>query len=921
MIGRDDERAVVAQFVSAAGARRAVLTIDGEAGIGKSTLLREAITVARAAGMEVLRTSPGEQESTLTFTGLTDLLATIDADAITQLPDPQRHAIAAATLRTDAGSQPLDQRAIGTGLANLLDALAASEPLIVAVDDLQWLDAPSLDALTFALRRTAARVSLLVCRRVSPDSSTPDLAACMPGDVWRDRIELGGLSLGATFVLVREQLGIALPRVRLARLWESSQGNPLLALELARAGGDRLADLPHQGLPLSDRLRHLLIARLASLSIGGRETCLALAAAGRATSDTLRPLDLERGVLEAEAAGIVTVAATRLSFSHPLLAEAALAAATESERRRMHARLADAVSDPEERARHLALADPSRSRATSAALDAAAAGAELRGAISAAIVLSRLAVERTPEGDHDNEWLRRISLARRLFQAGETGAALDALARRDTHCPPGRLRAEAELLIRDIAWVVHLEPAVALSAARNALAHAGDDPVLRARALVAELSCNPEGMDTLASATEARQLLESLPDADARLLATVRMTEVGCRCLAGHPVESDELWAIVARGCDDSLFRSTDEAMWVLPVLLRWIDDDHGALAALDELAQRADEEGNESAIPYVLGHRVSTLLELGRLREAVEAAERHIAHAEATRQDGQAIQGLLLLARVHAALGEFDAASAEAGEVRQVVSVADDPWLLASVAGVLGSIALRRGQHTLARDELERWSSENRRAGVAGPAFNHHYVDYVEAVLACGDRAAAGAIVEDLVILAGRARRPSAIAACLHARALVAAHDGNLEDALAHLDTLLAHDDRGFNAIARGRALVLQGTLHRRLKRKAAARASIEQARMLFDQTDARYWKVVADAELTRVGRRSADPLALTETERRIAELAAQGLTNRKVAERAFVSAKTVEANLARAYRKLGIRSRAELGAWMAASTSNGVT
>jgi DNA-binding NarL/FixJ family response regulator len=586
----------------------------------------------------------------------------------------------------------------------------------------------------------------------------------------------------------------------------------------------------------------------------------------------------------------------------------------------MHSRLAEFVTDPEERARHLALADPARSGATSAALEAAAAGAELRGAISSAIVLSRLAVERTPEGEPDDEWRRRITLARHLFQAGESAAALDELGPRDAHCPGGRLRAEAELLIRDIAWVVDLEPAVALSAARRALAHAGNDPILRARALVAELGCNPEGMDTLAMAIEARRLLESAQDVDPRLLATVRMTEVGCRCLAGQPVEPDELWAIVARERDGGLWRSTDEAMWVLPVLLRWIDDDHGALAALDEMTERADEEGNESAMPYLLGHRVSTLLQLARYREAALVARQHLDAAEATRQDGQGVQGLLLLARVNAELGNFEAAAVAAREVDRNVSAADDSWLLASVAGVLGMIALRRGEHGTARREFDRWLSETRRSRIAGPAINHHYVDYVEATLLCGDRASAAAVVDDLVAVADRAQRPSAIAAGAHARALLAASDGELNEALATLDTLLARDDRGFNPVARGRALLLHGAVNRRLKRKAAARSSLEQARSLFEQVEASYWTALAEAELTRVGKRAADRLALTETERRIAELAAQGLTNREVAEQAFVSAKTVEANLSRAYSKLGIRSRAELGAWLAASRSANV-
>ena len=916
IVGRDGERAIVARFVAAAGCGPAVLTIDGTAGIGKTALWQHALHVAAAAGSRILTTAPGEQESQLTFTALTDLLQTLDASLIEDLPVPQRVAVEAATLRAPAGNEAVDERAIATGLVTLLRALATHGPVLIAIDDVQWLDAPSRNALQFAIHRLEGAVGVLACRRVPSDGV--DLGDVLPAGAWREHIELGGLSIAATYVLVHERLGIALPRARLNRLFELAQGNPLLALELVRAIGEHGESAVPGGMALPDRLGHLIGTRLAALPDEAAAACLAVACAGRASLELLRQLGLEDGLRAAEEAGVLTVGAARVDFVHPLLSAASQRRASAPQRREMHARLAEIVVHAEARARHLALADPAPQPETANALDAAAEAAARRGSISAAIDLGRLALERTPPADVEQEWRRRIALAANLYAAGESLAAADVLADRSLNCPAGSLRAQAELLMIEVAFH-SISAQEAARCAHAALEHA-EDPVQRARALLSLDVVERPDRDSGRPA-EALRCLAELEQPDGPTMAWAGMSQLYFSQLAGEPVDVADVDALVELERQGRVWRSSDNAASNRPVLLTWIDEPSAALAALDELERRAEEEGNEGSVPYFLGHRCSCLISLARFREAAETAARHMAHAEATGQDGQTFQGRYLMASVAAYIGDLDAARAETAALLETASEAQDTWLIDRLHGLLGVIELARGDNTAARAQLDLWFQGSRRSGELGPAVRRYYVDYVEALLACGDQRAAHELVDWVVAAAEKSRRRAPEAAGLHGRALLAADAGDLRGALGFVDRVLAFTPLYVNDLERGRALLLAGVVHRRLKEKAAAQDALTSARALFETIGAVHFLARTDAELARIGRRSMDRLAITVTERRVAELAAQGLTNREVAERAFISTKTVEANLARVYRKLGIRSRAELGAWMAANVASDET
>jgi AAA ATPase-like protein len=235
VIGREQERAAVDRFLADAASAPA-LVLSGEAGIGKTTLWEAGIATARERGLRVLAARPASAEIQLSFVALGDLLYGVEAEALGQLPSPQRHALEVAMLRAEPEGAPPEPRAIALALHGALDALAASAPVVVAIDDAQWLDPQSAAALVFAARRlTEEPVRFLIARR--DDAPSPVEAAFAPDRV--ARIELGALSLGATRRLLGERLGLTLPRRVLRRVLEAAHGNPFVALELGRGLAER----------------------------------------------------------------------------------------------------------------------------------------------------------------------------------------------------------------------------------------------------------------------------------------------------------------------------------------------------------------------------------------------------------------------------------------------------------------------------------------------------------------------------------------------------------------------------------------------------------------------------------------------------------------------------------------------------------
>lgn len=363
IISRRPERVAAEEFLDAAAGGARALLLEGEAGIGKTLLWQEALERARARGFRVLSARPAGSEVELSFAALGDLLDGALELALPELPAPRRRALETALLLAEPEGPAPDQRAVALAFLGALRILAGSGPLLVAVDDLQWLDASSGSVLAFAARRLGDEpVALLAAARATPGAPVPfALDRAFPEGSFR-RLALGPLSVGAVHELLRTRLGLTLPRWALARVHEAAGGNPLFALEIGREltrQGSQVS--PEEPLPVPVDLRELMRDRLARLSEHASDALLAAAALSQPTASLVEEVASEpapgsAGLEEGLRAGVVELEGERVVFSHPLLRSVCYANAGPSRRRAVHARLAEAVSDPEERARHLALA-------------------------------------------------------------------------------------------------------------------------------------------------------------------------------------------------------------------------------------------------------------------------------------------------------------------------------------------------------------------------------------------------------------------------------------------------------------------------------------------------------------------------------------------------------------------------------------
>ncbi|MGB9378890.1 MAG: helix-turn-helix transcriptional regulator, partial [Mycobacteriales bacterium] len=618
------------------------------------------------------------------------------------------------------------------------------------------------------------------------------------------------------------------------------------------------------------------------------------------------------GLDEAETSGIVVVSAGRVEFTHPLLVAAAIELASRPAWRAMHSRLGAQVTDPERKARHWALARPEPDEEVAVALDAATESAAARGAPMAAAELARLALDRTVDPAGLSSWRRRLRLAELLHITGataEAGAELAGLA----DCRSPELRARGWLLLTEVAYQTS-SAAAAEAYAQSALTDAGGELMLKARALLSLSVLTSDGRQMAEYAADARRCLEAAPEQDFELLAWTACTEVGARFHLGEGLDRagiDRAQDLERTGRE---WRSNDQVAAVRPVLLKWADYPEDALAALAELRLKAEDEGNDGLVPYAVGHISGILLRMGRTEDARAAAAEHLSFAEATGQESQRAQAMYNGAMVAAQCGELAAAEAAAMEILGWAERENDEWMVMSATAVLGFVALSRDLPMIALPQFDRWQAMVESQRLVDPGITRYHGDHIEALIGCGELDRAMERTEALAASAARAGRTSAAALALRCRGMLAAADGDHPSALRHLDGALALHAEQPIPFERGRTLLVKGVVRRRAKEKRAAGDALAEAAAVFETVGAAAWRDRAQAELGRVGRRTGSPTQLTATEQRIAELAATGLTNRQVAEQAFISPKTVEANLARVYRKLGISSRAELGAWMAA-------
>ena len=404
--------------------RSAALLIRGEPGIGKTILWREAVAAAEREGNRVLVARCAEAEMPISLGAVSDLLDPVFAEISDDLAEPQRRALAAALgTETGTGARP-DRLTLLRGLVAAFRALAADAPLLLAIDDVQWLDPASARVLSFAVRRIGEEpIGVLATLRGDAETRDPlGLAdAFQPGAF--AEITVGPLGIGHLQRLLHQRFDVRLPRSTVAAVHAASRGNPMFALEFARATEREPADLRAQ-LPVPSSLEEFVSERVQALPAETRPLLELVSAIERPTpallEQALEESDVEPLVDEAVSAGAIVVGNDGVvRFTHPLLGAAVYFGMSPGRRRALHLQVAGLVDDLEQQARHLALATTSPDAAIADVVDRAAEAAAARGAPDAAAWLAAEAVRLTPPEDEAARVRRTFAGAGFLMEAGD----------------------------------------------------------------------------------------------------------------------------------------------------------------------------------------------------------------------------------------------------------------------------------------------------------------------------------------------------------------------------------------------------------------------------------------------------------------------------------------------------------------------
>lgn len=888
LVGRDAELTAARRWaMRVAEDGPAGLLIEGEAGIGKSRMWRAALELGASAGATVLQSRPVEAELPYGYAALGDLLAEVVQPVLARLHAPQARALAAA-LSIEPMAAAGDPLLVGRALTATLELLARDAPVVLAVDDAQWLDGPSARALAFAIRRlNGLPVGIAIAlRQGHPD---PLRLADALGDRV-DRVQLAGLSLGATGRLLRAVVDPAMPRLAVIRIQERSGGNPMFSVQLARGGSERL--------PSS--LRDVVAAALDAVPSEARGAIERAAVIGPAPAAALGDPDALDAAI---AAAVLVEDGGQVRFSHPLVAAAAYERIPPARRRALHRAAADGASRFETRARHLALGSDAPDASIAQVVEDAALAAMARGAPETAVALVEHARRLTAKGDHDALARRTMEQADFLFVAGdERGArglaeelvdqgvrgairvralALQSVTSRDARTAVDLLEsaakephADVELQARTLAqlawqrgaWLGDIAPA--LDEARRALAlaeRAGVDATLvtalTSLGLLSSLALRP---DAARHFERALEILARVPAAAGD--HTPRLAYAIERWWRGHFARAEELLA------------------------------EERAIATAqgnDGLHMRLDMFGGEFALR----------------RGDWDQAERLLEDALADARDYWRATALVRRAILRARRGD-PRALADADELRAMPI--DDPSFAGAGDFAEALLLAAAGRVTEAAPLAFAVLERSDRSGSRGPELAMLTPEAVSILVAAGRFDEAGVLTEQLERrhdqLAPWGDAAASLCRGIMEMAAPPAVGAVPGAAMAHLAAARA----GFEAIDApwelGQTLLALGMLLRRAGQRTRAGEAIDAAVAIFERLGAEPARLRALDELRRARPRPRSDDRLTAAEARVASLVAQGTPNREVAAQLFTTVATVEAHLTHIYAKLDIRSRTEL-------------
>ncbi len=907
---RATQSRAVDDLLDAASLAPAGLIFEGEPGIGKTTLWLDAINQARTRGFRVLTARPAATESVLAYASLADLLGSVDPASWAELPVPQRQAVDRILLRSEVGAEATDRRAVVAAFLSLIEGLARVSPVLLAIDDLQWVDPSSKQVLTFAARRTVGPIGVLGTLRTDREAAgTAWLQLPRPEQL--RHVVLRPMSVGALHAIIAQRLGRSFARPTMLKIHQTSGGNPFYALQLATSIQDDPGSVDDL-LPAS--LSDLVQARVGSVDSATAAALLAVSCLASPTTEVVAaavqrdPQDILEMLETVEQQGIVTLDSARIRFSHPLLAKGVYSRSSAADRCAMHRRLAEIVDEPELRARHLALAATSADPTTLEALDTAAETARMRGAPTASAELVALAIRLG--GDTAQ---RRLRLASYHFNAGDTEQARVLLDQIIEGLDAGALRARAKYLL----GVVRMFDDSFTDAAdllSKALLEIGDDSTLRAEMLVVHAFAQINsglGAEAMASVDEAIALADQhgVPN----LLSQALGMQVTLRFMAGHGVDQVTMDRAVA--LED---RRVTSPIAIRPIvqsalLTSWSGRFVEAGEALAALRRRCKERGEDSELFFISFHSALTALwrsDFPALTRAVEDAEELAPHlsGDVPRYVALTTRALLGVYTGDVGVARRDAEEALAAGMRSGAANLS-MWPVMA----LGFLETSLENYDAALHGLEPLLSRLHMTPEATEIIGAWFLpDAIESMVQLGRLADAEHWVDLLHQNGIRLDRPWMLAVGGRGRGMLLGARGDLAAAVRCTEDALAQHDRVPMAFEWARTQLLLGQLQRKQRRQDVAASTVRDALDTFERLGTTVWAERARKQLTPAKLGPRGGTLLTPSERRVAELAATGMKNRDVAAELFISPKTVEANLSRVYQKLGIRSRAELGRLM---------
>ncbi|MFI0448978.1 helix-turn-helix transcriptional regulator [Actinomadura sp. 6N118] len=898
--GRGTERAAVDELVAAVrGGASQALVLRGEAGVGKSALLDHAATCVVAGGMRVLRATGAEPEAGLAFAALHQLLWPV-TDLLDALPEPQRDAVRGALGL--AVASPADARfLLSAGVLSLLTEAAADGGLLCIIDDFQWFDRASADAVLFAARRLREEgVGMLLAVRDHTGVPVRDIP----------ELRVGGLDEASAAELLVERAAVAPSGPVLGELVALCGGNPLALGEAAATlTTEQLtgrAPLPDP-LPVGSGISEVFGRQVDGLPEPTRRVLLIAAAEGSGelglvldAAERLGGGDPAAALAPAEATGLVSVVGASIRFRHPLVRSAVYARADSVQRRAVHNALADSLGgDLDRRAWHRAAASVGRDEEVAAELAASAERARERGGYADAGAALARAAELTPD---------RAVRARRLTDAstaswlgGRPGQAETCLAEARELADDPRLLAE----LTQLRGRFELHSSDAAEAQRvfiegaELAKHADPDRALEMLADAAEAAGNVGDNGALA---EIGRRAASFDGGDPFLRAML----VGIGAMIEGDVERGVPVLRAALPDADGL----DQAAHLL-----WASAAAGQLGDIDASADYIIQAGRVARVSGMTG-QFPVVLEFvaraerlsGRFTLSAAINEEGLALAREAGYTNSAAAHLANLAVIAAVQGRADDCERQAREAL-ALAIPHRVGLQASVAMyALGLLDLTLGRFAAAHARFE--SMVNAGLGAAHPISTwRSSPDRIEAAVGCGELGAARSTLTSYERWAANALGPQPLVA--RCRALLAEDAG---EALAQYEEALRlhATDRG-SPFEEARSGLLYGERLRRNHRGGDARGPLRTAMETFQRLGLSPWAERAHNELRAAGESAArpEPVALndlTPQELRIARLVAEGVSNREVAARLFLSPRTVEYHLYKIYPKLGISSRTEL-------------